>query len=73
MFTTIDKAIVAFIMAGLFIAQWFFEWAPAGISEDTIATLVSVATPFLVYLVPNKKPAEAPVAVAAPVATPPAA
>jgi len=53
MFTSIDKAIVALIMAALSIANLFtgHEW----INEDTAAWIIAVATPILVWAVPNKE------------------
>ncbi len=41
MYTNLDKAIVAFIMGAI------------GISPETVASLVGIATPILVYLLPN--------------------
>lgn len=67
MVTSFDKAIVAFIMAGLGLAQWFTEYNLGWITSDQVASIIALATPLLVWVVPNKK---APVA--APAVTPPA-
>lgn len=53
MFTSIDKAIVAAIMALIFIGNQF--GLNIGLSEQTVTLIVGVLTPILVYLVPNKR------------------
>ncbi len=54
-FTSIDKALVAAIMGILFIVQTYtgirFSWA----TPDTIATIIGLLTPVLVWAIPNKK------------------
>lgn len=55
MFTSIDKALVALIMGLLYIFQSFTGIGTSFLSEQTITTIVSLLTPLLVYLVPNKK------------------
>lgn len=57
MFTTIDKALTALIMAVIFLLNYFFGFNLGWLTSDTIATIVAALTPFLVWLVPNKKPA----------------
>lgn len=57
MFTSIDKALVALIMGLLYMFQTFTGIGTSFLSEGTITTIVSLLTPLLVYLVPNKKPA----------------
>lgn len=56
MFTSFDKALVALVMALVYIANNFlgFDFI---LSEETVNTIVSLITPVLVWLVPNKKPA----------------
>jgi len=55
MFTSVDKALVAIIMGVVFIAQSLFHWQPASwLTADNVTQLVAVATPVLVWLVPNK-------------------
>jgi TRAP-type C4-dicarboxylate transport system permease large subunit len=53
MFTSIDKALVALIMAVLWLVNYFTGYT-SGVTEQTIAGLVGVLTPILVWLVPNK-------------------
>ena len=53
MFTSIDKALVAIVMAGLFLLNQF-AGIEIGLSEATVAAIVAAATPILVYLVPNR-------------------
>lgn len=51
MYTQFDKAIVAFIMAAIAIANIFgFHF---GLSEATVSGIVAAVTPVLVWLVPN--------------------
>ncbi len=54
MFTTFDKAIVAFLTGLLAVLDVFFG-LNFGLDEGTIAGLAGVLAPILVYLVPNKK------------------
>jgi hypothetical protein len=50
--TAFDKALVATIMGIVGIANVYgFHF---GISQDTVTQLVEVATPVLIYLLPNK-------------------
>lgn len=53
MFTTIDKALVAMIMAVLFLLSTYFN-INLGFTEAQIAGFVTLITPFIVWLVPNK-------------------
>jgi len=54
MITSVDKAIAALVMAGVFLANTFFntDWA---VDAATINTIAAVLTPVLVWLIPNKK------------------
>lgn len=54
MFTSIDKALVALIMGVLFIIQTYTGFSTAWISAETVATLVGLITPVLVWAIPNK-------------------
>lgn len=54
MFTSIDKALVAAIMGILYIVQTYTGIATDWVSAETVATLVGIATPLLVWAVPNK-------------------
>lgn len=54
MFTTIDKALIALVMGLLYAANYFFG-LDFGVSEAQVAAIISVLTPILVYLVPNKQ------------------
>jgi hypothetical protein len=56
MFTSLDKALVAAIMGVLFIVQTFTGFSTSWISADTIATIVGVLTPVLVWALPNNTP-----------------
>ena len=55
MFTTIDKALVAAIMGLLFIIQTYTGFALAWLTPETVATIVGLITPVLVWAIPNKK------------------
>ena len=54
MFTTIDKALVALVMAVLFTLNYFFGINVPFLSQDTVTTAISLLTPVLVYFVPNR-------------------
>lgn len=56
MFTSMDKALVALVMGGLFLLTQF-TGINLGIGEDVVTGIVGVLTPLLVYLIPNKRPA----------------
>ena len=59
MFTSIDKALAAFFMAAVYVANQFVERdISAVITEDMVSGLVAVLTPALVYLIPNKETPE---------------
>lgn len=53
MFTSIDKALVALIMAFIFLVNNFtgFHFA---VDESTANAVASIFTPILVWLIPNK-------------------
>ena len=55
MFTSIDKALVAAIMGILFIVQTYTGFNMAWVTPDTIATIIGLVTPVLVWVIPNKK------------------
>lgn len=51
MYTKFDKAVVAFVLASIGLANYFgFNF---GIDQSTVAAIVAAATPVLVWLVPN--------------------
>ena len=54
MFTSIDKALVALVMAVLWLLNYFLGLNTGWISQDTVATLIGLITPVLVWAVPNK-------------------
>lgn len=54
MFSSIDKAIVAAVMGILFIIQTYTGFSTSWISADTVATIVGLLTPVLVWAIPNK-------------------
>lgn len=58
MFTTVDKALVAVVMALVFLLNHFTSFHFA-LDEGTVTSIVGVLTPILVWLVPNAKPAVA--------------
>ena len=53
MFSSLDKALVAIVMAVLFFLSEF-AGINLGIDETTVQTIIAAITPFLVWLVPNK-------------------
>ena len=54
MFTSIDKALVAMVMGILFILNTFFGINVSWISQETVATIIGLITPVLVWAIPNK-------------------
>lgn len=56
MFTSIDKALTALIMGLLFIIQTYTGFSVAWLTPDTVATIIGLLTPVLVWAIPNKKP-----------------
>lgn len=54
MFTSIDKALVAAVMGILFIIQTFTGFSFAWLTPDTVATIIGLITPVLVWAIPNK-------------------
>lgn len=51
MYTTVDKAIVALVMAIIGIIGVVYK--PFNVSPDVVATFVGILTPILVYFFPN--------------------
>ena len=56
MFTSIDKALVAIVMAAFFMLNEF-GGIEIGLSEETVTAIIAAATPILVYFVPNRRAA----------------
>lgn len=54
MFTSIDKALVALIMSAIWLINFFFGLDLGWVTQDTVATIVGLITPILVWAVPNK-------------------
>lgn len=54
MFTSIDKALVAMVMGVIFILNTYLGVNLSWVSQETVATVVGLITPVLVWLVPNK-------------------
>jgi len=54
MFTTIDKALTALVMGLLFIIQTYTGVSLGWLTPDTVATIIGLITPVLVWAVPNK-------------------
>ena len=52
MYTGLDKALVALVMAVIGIIGVL--WKPLNVSPEVVATVVGAITPILVYLMPNK-------------------
>ena len=52
--TEFNKAIVAGIMALIYILNNFFNFH-IGLTEDKINAIIVVLTPLLVYIIPNKE------------------
>lgn len=57
MFTSIDKALTALVMAVLFLLNTAFG-INFGLTEAQVATILTVLTPVLVWLIPNKSAAK---------------
>jgi hypothetical protein len=57
MFTSIDKALTALVMGLLFIIQTYTGFSLGWLTPDTVATIIGLITPVLVWAIPNKKPA----------------
>lgn len=53
MFTTVDKAIAALVMATIFLVNNFTGWQ-LGLDEETVNAIAGVLTPIVVWLVPNR-------------------
>ena len=54
MFSSMDKALVALIMSVIFLLNFFFGVNLGVVSQDTVATIVGLLTPILVWAIPNK-------------------
>lgn len=54
MFTSIDKALVAMVMGLLFILQTYTGLSVAWLTPDTVATIIGLITPVLVWAIPNR-------------------
>jgi hypothetical protein len=51
-----DKALVALILSVLQIVDWVFGQGWFGhVTEETLGVIISVFTPLLVWLVPNRR------------------
>ncbi|HLP66393.1 MAG TPA: hypothetical protein VK181_02620 [Rhizobium sp.] len=61
MFTSVDKALAALLAAIVYLLQvWLkidLSWLLQVLTPETIATLIPIVTPVLVWAIPNKKPA----------------
>lgn len=54
MFSTVDKALVAGIMAGAFLLSHFGIGVPTWFTQEWVTTMLGVLTPVVTFLVPNK-------------------
>ena len=54
MFTSIDKALTAIVMASLFLLNEF-AGIRIGVGQETVSAVLAAAMPVLVYLVPNRR------------------
>lgn len=55
MFTSVDKALTALVMGLLFIIQTYTGFSVAWLTPDTVATIIGLLTPVLVWAIPNKQ------------------
>ena len=55
MFTSIDKALTAIVMAVLSLLN-ALGGIEIGLAEETVAAIIAGLTPILVWLVPNRQP-----------------
>ena len=55
MFTSIDKAIIAFLGSIVFFISEYTNLEPDFISDELIQSIAAILTTLLVYLVPNKE------------------
>lgn len=55
MFTSIDKAIVAFLGSAVFLVSEFTDFEPDFISQEMLQSAASILTAVLVLLVPDRK------------------
>lgn len=53
MFTSIDKALTAIVMAALYLLN-SLGGIDVGLSEETVSAILAGLTPLLVWLIPNK-------------------
>ena len=53
MFTSVDKALTAIVMAVLYLLN-SLGGIDIGLSEETVAAILAALTPLVVWLVPNK-------------------
>jgi uncharacterized protein (DUF486 family) len=57
MFTSYDKAIVAIVMAALWLINEFWGLGWYGhVSEESVSIVLAALTPILVWAVPNLRP-----------------
>jgi hypothetical protein len=56
MFTSIDKALTAIVMAVLYLLNTY-GGIDIGLSQETVAAILAALTPILVWLIPNKEKA----------------
>lgn len=56
MFTSYDKALTAIVMAVLYFVN-NYTGIEIGIDEGVVNAIIVALSPFLVWLIPNKKPA----------------
>lgn len=54
MITSVDKALIAMVMGILFILNTYFGLNVSWISQETVATIIGLITPVLVWAIPNK-------------------
>jgi hypothetical protein len=54
MYTSIDKAIIAAVMAVIFLLQTNGVLLPDFLTQDWVTNLVAIATPLVVWWIPNK-------------------
>lgn len=55
MFTSVDKALVAGVMALAFLLSHFGVGVPSWFTQEWVTTTLGILTPIFTFLVPNKK------------------
>lgn len=54
MFTSVDKALIALIMAVIYLIHNFTGFTVPFLDQATVTTIIGLLMPILVYVIPNK-------------------